>query len=327
MSSFANINKGDTLYFLGYVQSQDKIFICTDTLVFKHQTAQGSVGNPVMLDFTLSPKPVIYTPSDFDYSTLSGCNTIVDIESSDNTDEEGSGLTYSIIGGADQSKFSVDASTGVLSWNNFTPNANAPADANTDNIYEVRVKVTDSNGLTGTQTMRVSGEHPECDNLLAELSAEPVGGDEPRRDGQLHGGDRLDGGRDLEPVRTEPAHVRVHGRDGGHGQRPDSRDAGLREGQYDGDLHASGPDPDDVQLHGDSHGRRSADHHAVRGEFQRTERRKLLHGRERSERDVFRQLHGLHTGIRAERCHHSHRQRSGHGLHVSGGHHDRDILP
>ncbi|MFM7400459.1 MAG: cadherin repeat domain-containing protein, partial [Bacteroidota bacterium] len=140
MSSFANINKGDTLYFLGYVQSQDKIFICTDTLVFKHQTAQGSVGNPVMLDFTLSPKPVIYTPSDFDYSTLSGCNTIVDIESSDNTNKEGSGLTYSIIGGADQSKFSVDASTGILSWNNFTPDASAPADANTDNIYEVRVK-------------------------------------------------------------------------------------------------------------------------------------------------------------------------------------------
>ncbi|MFM7399917.1 MAG: HYR domain-containing protein, partial [Bacteroidota bacterium] len=63
---------------------------------------------------------------------------------------------YSIIGGADQSKFSVDASTGVLSWSNFTPNANAPADANTDNIYEVRVKVTDSNGLTGVQTMRIS---------------------------------------------------------------------------------------------------------------------------------------------------------------------------
>ena len=156
MSSFANINKGDTLYFLGYVQSQDKIFICTDTLVFKHQTAQGSVGNPVMLDFTLSPKPVIYTPSDFDYSTLSGCTTIVDIESSDNVNEEGSGLTYAIIGGADQNKFSIDASTGVLSWSNFTPDANAPADANTDNIYEVRVKVTDSNGLTGTQTMRIS---------------------------------------------------------------------------------------------------------------------------------------------------------------------------
>jgi hypothetical protein len=66
---------------------------------------------------------VIYTPSDFDYSTLSGCNTIVDIESSDNTNKEGSGLTYSIIGGADQGKFSIDASTGVLSWSNFTPDA------------------------------------------------------------------------------------------------------------------------------------------------------------------------------------------------------------
>ncbi|MFM8487574.1 MAG: hypothetical protein ACKOCH_14695, partial [Bacteroidota bacterium] len=50
----------------------------------------------------------------------------------------------------------MDASTGVLSWNNFTPNASAPAEANTDNRDEVRVKVTDSNGLTGVQTMRIS---------------------------------------------------------------------------------------------------------------------------------------------------------------------------
>ena len=151
-----NVNKGDTLYFLGFMKPQNKIYVCATRPVFKHQTALGSVGNPVILNFTLPPYPVIYTPSDAAFSTMAGCSAIADIESSDNSSEEGSGLTYSIAGGADQGKFVIDAQTGVLSWNSFMPNTSSPADANTDNIYEVLVRVTDSDGLTGTQLMRVS---------------------------------------------------------------------------------------------------------------------------------------------------------------------------
>ena len=52
-------------------------------------------------------------------------------------------LTYSISGGNDQSKFSINSSTGVLSFNS-SPDYENPSDANKDNIYEVQVKATDS---------------------------------------------------------------------------------------------------------------------------------------------------------------------------------------
>src|SRR5262249_2903133 len=51
-------------------------------------------------------------------------------------------LTYSISGGADRSLFTIDPSTGALSFAT-APNFEAPADANHDNVYEVTVQVTD----------------------------------------------------------------------------------------------------------------------------------------------------------------------------------------
>ena len=40
---------------------------------------------------------------------------------SDDSDSEGAGLTYSLTGGADQSHFSVDAATGVVSFRTPRP--------------------------------------------------------------------------------------------------------------------------------------------------------------------------------------------------------------
>ncbi|MBT9314082.1 beta strand repeat-containing protein [Leptothoe spongobia] len=79
----------------------------------------------------------------------------IDVQTSDDTDSEGSGLTYSLSGGADQSLFSVDANTGVVTFNN-APDFEAPGDANGDNAYQVQVTVTDSSGLTDAQDITVN---------------------------------------------------------------------------------------------------------------------------------------------------------------------------
>ncbi|WP_163665352.1 cadherin domain-containing protein [Adonisia turfae] len=79
----------------------------------------------------------------------------INVETSDDSDSEGSGLTYSISGGADAALFSINADNGVVTFNN-APNFEAPGDTNGDNNYDVEVTVTDSDGLTDTQTVTIS---------------------------------------------------------------------------------------------------------------------------------------------------------------------------
>ncbi len=52
-------------------------------------------------------------------------------------------LVYSIAGGADAARFVIDGSTGVLSFV-AAPDFESPADAGADNVYDVRVRVSDS---------------------------------------------------------------------------------------------------------------------------------------------------------------------------------------
>nr|MDA7554978.1 cadherin domain-containing protein [Gammaproteobacteria bacterium] len=62
------------------------------------------------------------------------------------TDEDAnSTVSYSITGGADATSFAVDQATGVLTLK-AKPDFENPADANTDNIYNVTVTVTDNDG-------------------------------------------------------------------------------------------------------------------------------------------------------------------------------------
>ena len=62
--------------------------------------------------------------------------------------------TYSIIGGADQAKFSINSGSGVLSFSS-APDYENSADANTDNIYEVQIQVSDGS-LDNSQTISVT---------------------------------------------------------------------------------------------------------------------------------------------------------------------------
>ena len=63
-------------------------------------------------------------------------------------------LTYSIAGGADASKFAINAATGALSFIS-TPDFEAPSDVGGNNVYDVVVQTSDGS-LTATQAIAVT---------------------------------------------------------------------------------------------------------------------------------------------------------------------------
>ncbi|MBU3897992.1 MAG: cadherin repeat domain-containing protein, partial [Gammaproteobacteria bacterium] len=62
---------------------------------------------------------------------------------------------FSISGGADAAKFTINASTGALAFV-AAPNFEAPSDAGGNNVYDVTVTVTDSGGMTDVQSIAVT---------------------------------------------------------------------------------------------------------------------------------------------------------------------------
>ncbi|HYS90387.1 MAG TPA: cadherin repeat domain-containing protein, partial [Bradyrhizobium sp.] len=68
--------------------------------------------------------------------------------------DAGSTLTYSIVGGADASHFTINASTGALSFVS-APDYETPTDAGGNNVYDVTVQVSDGT-LTDTQAIAVT---------------------------------------------------------------------------------------------------------------------------------------------------------------------------
>ncbi len=69
--------------------------------------------------------------------------------------DAGQTLSYSIVGGADAARFTIDASTGALAFAS-PPDFEAPTDANGDNVYVVQVQVSDGAGGTDLQTISVT---------------------------------------------------------------------------------------------------------------------------------------------------------------------------
>jgi hypothetical protein len=72
-------------------------------------------------------------------------NTSGVVYSASAIDADGDPLTFSLSGGADQNRFNIDGASGELTLT--TPaDFEAPSDANTDNVYEVTLRVEDGNG-------------------------------------------------------------------------------------------------------------------------------------------------------------------------------------
>ena len=100
-------------------------------------SACGGIGQSGDSSSDLNNPPVFTTPTRFvvpennrDIATLSA------------TDADGDTITYEIIGGEDEERFSLDSETGAFSFAN-NPNYESPGDNNDDNLYIVRVQATD----------------------------------------------------------------------------------------------------------------------------------------------------------------------------------------
>lgn len=72
-----------------------------------------------------------------------------------NDPESGSALTYSISGGADAALFTIDPTTGVVSFVT-APDFENPIDAGADNVYDVVVRATDGNGGFDEQALAIA---------------------------------------------------------------------------------------------------------------------------------------------------------------------------
>jgi len=102
-----------------------------------------TAANFMTVDINDAPKIQANTNFSIDENTTAVANIMV-------TDDDGDALTYSITGGADQTLFAIDASTGALSFKN-APDYENPEDSDQDNTYLVEITVTDGYGGRATE--------------------------------------------------------------------------------------------------------------------------------------------------------------------------------
>lgn len=84
-----------------------------------------------------------------------GTTSVVDADAIDAVDSEGDGLNYALTGGADADALTIDVLTGEVSFV-VPPDYESPVDVGSDNVYEIEVTVTDSNGIAHSIDVEVT---------------------------------------------------------------------------------------------------------------------------------------------------------------------------
>ncbi len=116
--------------------------------------AQSTLQNIQVTVTNVNEAPTITSPATV--NAPENQTSVIDVQSTDpEGDTEGSGLSYSLTGGADQALFSIVPATGVLTFNS-APDFETPGDAGGNNVYDVQVTVTDSGALTDVQDIGVT---------------------------------------------------------------------------------------------------------------------------------------------------------------------------
>ena len=89
-------------------------------------------------------------------------------------EDSGDILVFSITDGADKDHFSIDSSTGALTFVN-APSFESPADADTQNDYVVEITATDGSSATAVTTFTVTvtdiNDFPRVTNGSVAFSA------------------------------------------------------------------------------------------------------------------------------------------------------------
>jgi hypothetical protein len=120
------------------------------TITIAVDDGQGGMASDTLV-FTVTPvndSPVITSAS-----TVAVPENTTSVITVTATDPEGDTVGFTIVGGADQTAFALNSTTGMLSFVSPKDFEN-PQDANRDNVYEVQVRASDGRGGTATQLVR-----------------------------------------------------------------------------------------------------------------------------------------------------------------------------
>nr|WP_320051339.1 DUF4347 domain-containing protein [uncultured Desulfuromonas sp.] len=104
---------------------------------------------------TLNTQPMIISDGGDDTASIRQTENLIYVTTVSATDDDGDELTYSLSGGNDQTRFSLDSVTGVLSFIS-PPDYDNPVDSNSDNSYEVIVTASDGKGGSDIQQLTIS---------------------------------------------------------------------------------------------------------------------------------------------------------------------------
>lgn len=123
------------------------------------QVSDGALADTQALSVSVAPAneyaPVItsHAGSPVTLSVVENTMAVATFAASD-ADLPAPSLAWSVSGGADALRFTIDAASGVLAFV-APPDYETPLDANADNVYEVEIQVSDGT-LTDTRTLQVS---------------------------------------------------------------------------------------------------------------------------------------------------------------------------
>ncbi|WP_288979825.1 putative Ig domain-containing protein, partial [uncultured Flavobacterium sp.] len=107
--------------------------------------------------FSTNRAPIIISSSGLSSASVTISENITTVTSVQATDADvpEQNLTYSISGGADASKFTINSATGVLTFAT-APDYETPTDSDTNNTYIVEVEVTDNGSIAKSDTQTIT---------------------------------------------------------------------------------------------------------------------------------------------------------------------------
>ncbi|MDA9262498.1 gliding motility-associated C-terminal domain-containing protein [bacterium] len=190
--TITGISPQPSLTFIETTPGGNYTYTATFTLTASNTYTQGTIGFSLEASDTVTSTKVS-TPNKVstNQSDLSGsftfdntAPTITSAATGNITEGETTGPTvttseqtqFSIVGGADQSKVSINPTTGVISFNS-APDFDNLDDADGDGVYEVIVQASDVVGYTVTQTINITALEVPYGIEFTAVEANPTEGE------------------------------------------------------------------------------------------------------------------------------------------------------
>ena len=139
----------------GFLYTPNLDFIGTDTFTYKANDTKADSAAKTVTIKVRGNDPIIVSDGAGALASINVAEGITAVTTVQATDlDVGQIISYSISGGNDRVRFTIDSNTGALTFNSTSDYEN-PADQNEDNNYIVTVRATDNAGLFDEQTITV----------------------------------------------------------------------------------------------------------------------------------------------------------------------------